>query len=259
MRLRRSPERTPGPTDVLSYVLRLRGVGGASQFGSPATTANLVEFIQVAVLPYWSQIRSHLEGIRDAGGRIIAANGLERLLNSLHAKLYWNTPVLEIRQGPDRTAHLDGRGLTLTPSFFLHDQSCVFIEHEKETGGPTVVFPVKAATKAEIWGAYEPDEQALGALVGHTRAAALQALTRSRTTSELAEQLGISLAGASKHAAVLRRSGLITTSRNRNTALHTLTELGTALLQIRGLSPVQPLSYDGLRDTEVPQDTEVPA
>ena len=46
-------------------------------------------------------------------------------------------------------------------------------------------------------------------------------------------RLGISLAGASKHAKVLRKAGLVTTSRHRNTALHTLTPLGFALLENR--------------------------
>ena len=81
-----------------------------------------------------------------------------------------------------------------------------------------------------------PDESthdtanSLGDLLGRTRAAALRELAVSHTTTELADLLGISTAGVSQHTAILRRSGLITTHRIRNTVLHTATPLGMALL-----------------------------
>ncbi|WP_158834740.1 ArsR/SmtB family transcription factor [Streptomyces sp. NRRL S-350] len=218
--------------------------------GQSGPAALLGRFTQVAVLPYWTEIRPQLERVRDARGRIAIAHGSERLLSAIHPTLRWNAPVLEVRGGPDRDVHLGGRGLVLSPSFFLNDPSCVFIDDDREAGGPAVYFPIGSAAKPGIWDSWEADEQALGALVGHTRAAALQALTDSCTTGELAERLGISLAGASKHAAVLRRAGLITTARNRNTALHTLTTLGMALLQSRELVPMPFRSH---------QRTDIPA
>ncbi|MEU5837264.1 winged helix-turn-helix domain-containing protein [Streptomyces diacarni] len=193
----------------------------------------LADLCRVAVLPYWSRIRTHLDGTREGWGRVAISHGIERLLGSVHPRVRWQAPVLEIRQGPDRDVHLEGRGLVLCPSFFLPEQSCAFIPTVGKDAKPALVFPVKASLRGDVWGTPEHDEQALGALVGHTRAAALEALTEGCSTGELAGRLGISLAGASKHAAVLRRSGLVTTSRNRNTALHALTPLGTALLRSR--------------------------
>ncbi|MYT28844.1 MULTISPECIES: winged helix-turn-helix domain-containing protein [unclassified Streptomyces] len=197
-------------------------------------TRLLAELCRVAVLPHWSLIRGHLDGARDGWGRVAIAHGVERLLSSLHPKVRWRAPVLEVRHGPHRDIHLDGRGLLLCPSFFLSEQSCAFVPAVGREAMPVLVYPVKISSRGDIWGTPEHDEQALGALVGHTRAAALEALTEGCSTGELAERLGISLAGASKHAAVLRRSGLVTTSRNRNTALHALTPLGTALLRHSG-------------------------
>jgi DNA-binding transcriptional ArsR family regulator len=43
--------------------------------------------------------------------------------------------------------------------------------------------------------------------------------------------LGISPAAASQHASVLRNAGLLVTRRDRNTVLHTLTPLGSAMLE----------------------------
>jgi DNA-binding transcriptional ArsR family regulator len=90
--------------------------------------------------------------------------------------------------------------------------------------------PAGGGPAASLWDEPADTARSLGALVGQTRAAALQVLRTSRTTSQLASELGISAAGASQHTAVLRQTGLITTRRVRNTVLHSLTPLGMALL-----------------------------
>lgn len=206
---------------------------GRTRHNDPAVTSVVFEFCQVAVMPYWNFTRAHLEAARDAHGRVAIANGVERVLGMLHPKLHWNPPVLEIRTEPDRDIHLRGRGLLLSPSLFLGKRAMAFIDRERETGLPALAFsvPIDAMTTPPWRKPEKADEDALGALVGHTRAAALQVLTDGCTTGELSQRLGISLAGASKHATVLRKAGLITTSRNRNTAMHTLTQLGMALLR----------------------------
>jgi DNA-binding transcriptional ArsR family regulator len=96
-------------------------------------------------------------------------------------------------------------------------------------GGLVLVFGVPIAV-TELYRTPETGRHALDALVGRTRAAVLRELTVSRTTSELAARLGISSAGASQHATVLRDTGLIASHRNGNTVQHSVTALGTALL-----------------------------
>jgi DNA-binding transcriptional ArsR family regulator len=66
----------------------------------------------------------------------------------------------------------------------------------------------------------------------------LRALHESCTTSELGRRLGISPAAASQHTAILREAGLITSLRNVNMVVHSLTSLGAAL--IRGEDPAAP-------------------
>jgi DNA-binding transcriptional ArsR family regulator len=73
-------------------------------------------------------------------------------------------------------------------------------------------------------------QSGLAGLLGPTRAAVLAALAGGSTTGEVARRLRISPAGASQHATVLRRAGLILSTRRGNNVLHTLTPLGTALL-----------------------------
>jgi DNA-binding transcriptional ArsR family regulator len=55
-------------------------------------------------------------------------------------------------------------------------------------------------------------------------------LVHACTTGELARRADISAASASQHATVLRKAGLISTSRQGNTVRHTLSPLGAELL-----------------------------
>jgi DNA-binding transcriptional ArsR family regulator len=191
------------------------------------------EFGNAAVIPYWEQGLAHLRDERDDRGRVVISGGMARLLGSLHPGLYWDSPVLYVFiHGPNRDVHLDGRGLLLSPALFLAPRTCAFVDPE-DSGPPVLAYSTAfaAATAPDEENRDDAGGQALGNLVGHTRAAALQVLSDNCTTSELAERLGISIAGASKHATVLRKAGLIRTARHRNAVLHTLTPLGVALLQ----------------------------
>jgi DNA-binding transcriptional ArsR family regulator len=226
-------------THDLLTLLRLHSGGhretGGDERARQRAQAAVFQFCQAAVLPHWRQMRGHLASVRDACGRISIANGMHAALDNLHPRLNWSPPVLEVPGEPDRDVYLNGRGLVLCPSLFLASKACMLLEDFQEIGVPVLVFsvPLDAVTATEFWGTGGGDEQALSALVGHTRAAVLETLSDSCTTGELAQRLNISLAGASKHAKVLRKAGLITTARQRNTALHSLTPLGVALLQQR--------------------------
>ncbi|MFE7134936.1 ArsR/SmtB family transcription factor [Streptomyces sp. NPDC057638] len=225
--------------DELLPLLRLHSgaspEAGGDERARQRVQTTLFEFCQVAVLPHWRQMRGHMASVRDAYGRIGIANGMHALLDNLHPKLNWKPPVLEVAGEPDRDVYLNGRGLVLSPSLFMAGKACMVLDNVQELGVPVLVFsvPVDSATESEFWCHRGGGEQALSALVGHTRAAALQTLSESCTTGELSQRLNISLAGASKHATVLRKAGLVTTARKRNTALHSLTPLGVALLRQR--------------------------
>ncbi|MFJ4869744.1 hypothetical protein [Streptomyces sp. NPDC088757] len=74
-------------------------------------------------------------------------------------------------------------------------------------------------------------DQALEELLGRTRAAILEAAADGRGTTEPACRLGISPATVSQRTAVLRNAGLLATRREGKAVLHTVTPLGTALLE----------------------------
>ncbi|MFD0569757.1 ArsR/SmtB family transcription factor [Kitasatospora gansuensis] len=92
---------------------------------------------------------------------------------------------------------------------------------------PTVRDPLAGA---RLWSEDPTARQSLTALLGRTRAAALDIVTEGCTTTELARRLNVSPASASQHATVLRNAHLITTQRRGGAVLHTITPLGIDLL-----------------------------
>ncbi|MFH9728009.1 ArsR/SmtB family transcription factor [Streptomyces sp. NPDC017254] len=210
---------------------------------------------RAGVFPYAERMLERLEAVCHAHCREAAAGGVEGLLSTLHPRISWRGPVLEVEGGPDRDIRLDGRGLVLKPSVFLPGEAGRVLAPERESGQTVLVFAADpeltegwhetpAATGAED-GDDDGEARALSALVGQTRAAALRVLTDTSTNSELAARLGVSPGVASRHAAVLRETGLITTRRVGSSALHTVTPLGMALL---GGQPLNVLPFTAARD-----------
>lgn len=226
--------------DLLSMVespaeLDSHGEAGLSLVGSRRqNVAGMIEeFHKVALAPYWERVSARLEADCSARGRLILNGGIERLLSTLHPSIRWSSGVLEIPSHRSQDIDPASRGLLLTPSLFLFDKP-ILIDSASRARPPVLAYPVSLdrAAAATLWST--PSDQdaadALGALVGRTRAAIMKSLTVSCNTSELGQRIGISAASASQHTSVLRSAGLITTQRRLNTALHSLTPLGVALL-----------------------------
>ncbi|WP_157756942.1 helix-turn-helix transcriptional regulator [Plantactinospora sp. KBS50] len=214
---------------------------GARQRAVPV----VFDFCRLAVLPYWSSLRRYLQSYREARGQHVIQRGVDSLLRTLHPLLSWEPPVLTIPDGRDRDVYLSGRGLSFKMSLFLGTTPGLVMD--PDAGGSVqlvVPVPVTGETASVLRAPSEDEEGALGALVGHTRAAALQVMADGCTTGELSDRLGISLAGASKHAKVLRKAGLIVTARNGNSSLHSLSSLGLALLKAVTTRASKPRSTD---------------
>jgi DNA-binding transcriptional ArsR family regulator len=152
---------------------------------------------------------------------MLATDGLGALLDSLHPGMRWRSPILEVDSPVDRELDLAGRTLQLTPSVFMRHGLGVLIE-------PTIAFityPARGTLRLAT-----PGGDPLADLLGRTRAAALRTLRTARTTTELADELGVSLASASEHAAVLRNARLVETHRDGRSVRHQLTRLGHSTL-----------------------------
>jgi DNA-binding transcriptional ArsR family regulator len=189
--------------------------------------------------PYWARLCDEYSVDRAVRMRQFLRGGVESVLAQANPQwMRWNPPVLEVRlpNGADFDAHLDGQGILLVPSMFA-TRSIVGHGHQL-VSQPVVTYPVNHGEPLRWFTSLVPGRGAarssmtVAALLGHTRANVLNAIADHPgcSTTELANLARVAPATASEHATVLRKAGLIHTVRHRNTAIHSATHLGTALL-----------------------------
>jgi DNA-binding transcriptional ArsR family regulator len=157
----------------------------------------------------------------------LTAGGLEGLFDSMRPLLRWQPPVLEVEYDVDKDLHLNGRGLRLVPSYFCYRVPVSFADPELP---PTIVYPIGQEFRWQ-YPIRSPSTRSLEALLGVTRSTVLHAIGHGATSSQLARRLDTSISSISRHAAVLRDAGLVTSCRQHQMVLHSLTSLGVALLE----------------------------
>ncbi|MET9633385.1 ArsR family transcriptional regulator [Lentzea sp. NPDC006480] len=195
--------------------------------GDVATLDSLGEALRgyhrQALAPFWDEIRAGVDADRAVRARSFLDNGCEGMLSALHPTISWASPVLRIESRfPQRDVHLHGQGLVLVPSYFCWERPIMLRDQRHP---PVLVYPIARDLHIAATG-----KRSLEALLGRTRAAALEVIAGGCTTTELARRLGISAASASAHASVLRDAGLAVAQRHRNSVLHTASALGVELL-----------------------------
>lgn len=216
---------------------RLSGGPGAGEWladlaaGRAGALTDLDETLRAyhrfAVAPYWDRLRGEVRHDVAQRRRILLERGIDGLLSSFEPQIRWQSPVLELARHPsDRDVHLGGRGLRLVPSFFCQLHPLTIFDNELPQ---VVVYPVEHDPRW-LTGPLEPDGSILSRLLGETRAAVLLASLEECTTTELARRANVSLASASRHAAVLREAGLVDTRRDGGSVRHAATALGAALV-----------------------------
>ena len=202
----------------------------------PGAREQLADAAQAAhralVEPYWTRIHACLHAEQVARSRVLARGGPDRLLASLQGQhIRWRPPILEVAYPKDADLHLGGRGIAIVPSLFVGRHPQLTHDPSEPRSAPRLIMPLGGHVEhGELWDG-PPAGTALAALVGRNRAAVLRAVADGCTTTELASQVGISLAAASQHASVLRDAGLVITRRQGGAVLHVLTPLGAELVQ----------------------------
>ncbi len=191
-------------------------------------TDTMRAYHEFALAPDWARVEAVVEADRARRIRAVAARGAEGLLESLRPAMRWHAGELHVDYPFNQQMHLGGRGLLLVPSYFCWRYPVTLLDPDLP---PVLVYPADRPAAASA--GPEAGRRALGALLGSTRAAALAAIGDGCSTSDLARRVGISAAAASQHATILRNAGLITSHRERNMVLHSLTPLGASVLNGR--------------------------
>lgn len=156
------------------------------------------------------------------------SHGVDAVLSRLGPATRWRAPVLEVDYPVERDLHLEGRGLSLVPTFFGINHPITLADPRLQ---PVLVYPV---SREPFWrpvlGAEDQSQtDALSELLGPTRAAVLRLMDMELTTTALAARTQSSPSSVSRHTAVLRRAGLITTRRSGTCVLHMRTVMGNNL------------------------------
>jgi DNA-binding transcriptional ArsR family regulator len=180
------------------------------------------------IAPYWVRIRALLDRDVEERSRVLTRHGLRRVLDELHPKLRWTASGLLLADRSDRTVQAGRRGFLLMPSAYLWPHVASTVD---EPWLPTIIYP--AAGIARLWQPPAAPPEALGRLLGRTRARVLTALDQPISTTALAAVTGLSPAGASRHLLALRDAGLVSAARHGHEVRYRRTELGSALLHGR--------------------------
>ncbi len=211
---------------------RLAGEGAA---GARRLADVLWRYWSVAVEPHWRQLHAVLrDDVAYRAGQL-TGGGVDALLSGLHPEVSVRGEVLRIDKPRHEADHdLGGDGLVLFPSVFAWPHLMV----DKAPGRPaTLVYAARGV--GTLWGrgSRPAGDEALGALLGHSRAAILAYVASPRSTTEIAGELGQSAPSVSFHLSVLRRSGLVTSWRSGRRVLYQRTQLAEGLLAVTGPGP----------------------
>jgi hypothetical protein len=179
-----------------------------------------------AIAPVWPRVSAFLEADVAYRASRLAASGPAALFAEFGEHVRWREGGVEVDvRRHDATVELEGRGLLLMPSAFAATRPSVI---DRAPWQPTLTYPARGI--ATLWEEAPAAPDGLARLLGATRAAALADLAAPRSTTELAERLGLSAATASHHLTALRDAGLATGRRDGRAVLYVRTPLGDALV-----------------------------
>ncbi|WP_405760901.1 ArsR/SmtB family transcription factor [Streptomyces sp. NBC_00045] len=191
--------------------------------------ALLAAYWELAVRPFWPQIRLVAEADMTYRARQLARGGARMLFADMHPQLRWEDDgsrgVLRIHRtiGGYHTK-ASGRGLLLAPSVFCHKPAPPVGPDEP----PWLLYPSRGV--ATLWSPTpDPTDAALVRLLGAPRARLLTLLAEPRSTAELARRLRVTPSAVSQHLRVLYDAGLATRARQGRHVLYRRTPSADAL------------------------------
>ncbi|WP_017579263.1 ArsR/SmtB family transcription factor [Nocardiopsis valliformis] len=187
---------------------------------------------ETAVAPYWPRVLSLLEGEVLYRARRLAEGGVGHAFADLDPRIRWKGPTLRVpSKVVDGPRDLDGRGLVLTPSVFVHPGVWHILS---PLAPPTVRYPARGV--GTLWERRTSAvPEALAGVLGRTRALLLSELDTPASHGDLARRTGRSKASVSEALTALRRAGLVSAHRTGRYVLHARTGVGEAL--VAGVRP----------------------
>lgn len=181
---------------------------------------------RVVLAPDWPFLQALLErDVQHRAGRL-TSGGWSAALLDLHPRLRWRDGGIESDRLPSQVAELGGQGLLFIPSVFVWPHHMLSVE---PPWPPFLIYPARGvAAPSQRFENAGP--QALGRLLGSSRAAVLTALDQPTSTTQLVAGLHQTLGGVGGHLAALRGAGLVTRRRSGLSVLYRRTAVGDAVV-----------------------------
>jgi hypothetical protein len=193
--------------------------------------AALDHYHELVIVPYWSRIREHLEADVLRRGQALVLGGAEAFFPGLCPMVDYRGGVLKLDQPHEATIDAAGRGITLVPCTFSSPHVLTLVDPRFR---PTLAYAPRGVAKLWTTSQSAPNGTALEAALSPARASVLKSLLMPRTTTELAQELGLSPAAISAHLSRLKVAGLAEPHRNGKRVYYRLSFAGESLLEIFG-------------------------
>ncbi|GAA3728288.1 DUF5937 family protein [Plantactinospora mayteni] len=217
-------QRGPGRA---ARVARLRRLAADPAVALGRIVAALRHYWTVALAPDWPRVRALLQADLSYRLEQLAEGGVRQLFRTLHPLVTLRGDTLEIVKYYDGLAHLDRRGLLLVPCVFAWPDVVVRTADPQ----PTVTYPPRGLGRLwESVASPAPRANALGDLIGRSRARVLAQLDLPMTTTQLACLLDLSAPTLNVHLKTLRAAGVVSARRHGRAVLYARTDLGERLL-----------------------------
>ena len=197
----------------------------------------LAQFWRATLAPRWPDLRNVLERDVANRARMLAEDGISRVLRTLHARLRWDGATLRVGISGDETSYAAGEELVLTPSVLgwphlfsqVVDPTNAYVCYPAARVG-TAIGRERSGPGDRV-GDREARSQALDELLGQSRAAVLRDLDQPRTTTQLSSRHQLAPATVSYHLGALVNAGLVLRKREGRQVLYDRTTYGDMLLE----------------------------
>jgi DNA-binding transcriptional ArsR family regulator len=194
----------------------------------------LERYWECAVAPYWTAIRASLEEEILFRGRTLVVEGAEAMLAELGGRVLWSRPQLTAPYHKDLELAVARTRLLLVPTVFAGGVR-LFV---REPDVVAMSYQARATGLLHVSTARRPTPEAkdrLALLLGSGRTQVLRALEQPRTTTAVADTLGLAKSTVSQHLAVLTEVGIVWKQRIGGRVFYQLDRDCLALLEHLGL------------------------
>ena len=191
----------------------------------------LDRYHELTIVPFWPRIREHLEADVLRRGQALVLGGAQTFFSGLSPRVDYRGGVLELDHPHEARIDAAGRGMTLVPCAFSWPDVLTLVDPRFR---PTLAYAPRGVAKLWTTSRSAPNGTALEAALSPARASVLKSLLVPRTTTELAQELGLSPGAISAHLSRLKVAGLAEPHRSGRRVYYRLSFAGESLLEIFG-------------------------